>query len=258
MRLWTLCFALIAVVACQSQKKPAKKTAEELSYEAALNNFKIGCTYINDRNYIEAIRYLEMAVKTEDHNFRYHHWLGLALMLNGQHDEAIAEFTTAIEINPESTDSYNNLAIIAIDRGQHDVALEHLKRVVKDSDYGQPQLAYFNLGLCYLNDNQPEQAIAAFDQSTRIDPEFYRAYLYIADIYAAQDNYKDSLEYLLKAEAGFRDKVEVLFKIGHAYFRIRDFANAKKYLTQVSILFPPADIDRPTQEMLEIIEQHRR
>ncbi len=250
---------LIILAGCQSSTKKTKtQTDAEANYEIGLNHFKIGCTYINDNNYIEAIRYLNKAIEIEDHNYRYHHWLGLAYMLNGQFNEAVTSFKTAVELNPESSDSLNNLAIMAIDRGNYDEAYEYLKKVIKDKDYGQPQLAYFNLGVCLMNKNQAEQAIAAFEQAARFDAKFHRAFLYIAEIYSGQDNYKKALEYFLKAEAGFTNEVEVLFKIGYAYFRTRDYDNAKKYLTQVSILFPPQEIDRPTQEMLSIISEQYR
>ncbi|MCB1043481.1 MAG: tetratricopeptide repeat protein [Acidobacteria bacterium] len=259
MRLWIVVVMILAMLGCQSQNKKSKtQTDAEASYEIALNNFKVGCAYINDHNYIEAIDYIKRAIEIDDHNFRYHHWLGLAYMLNGQASEALTEFQNALTINPESTDSLNNMAIIEIEQGNYDQAYQYLKKVIQDSSYGQPQLAYFNLGLCLLNQEKYDQAVAAFEQAVRVEPQFFRAYLQIAEIHAVNGEFNKALEYYLKAEPGFNNDAQVLFKIGHAYFKNRDFEHAKKYLTQVSILFPPPELDRPTQEMLSIIEREYR
>lgn len=256
MRIAIVLVLLTLLVGCQSEKKPVNTDAmTEMDYKEALDNFKIGCNYLNRNDSAQAIHYLELACQGDDKNYRYHHWLGFAYMINGQMEQAESQFKRALDINDEHSDTYNDLATLYMETGRYDQALEALRKVLSDKTYQQPQLAYFNLGLCYRALDQPDQAVAAFQQAVAQDPEFFRAFLQIGQIYKEKQDYEKALNFFLKAEEGFANDAAVLFEIGHAYFQLSRFLKANKYLAQVSILFPPPDIDKPTQEMLRIIGQ---
>ncbi|MCB1053806.1 MAG: tetratricopeptide repeat protein, partial [Acidobacteria bacterium] len=125
--------------------------------------------------------------------------------------------------------------------------------VIKDPAFNAPELAYYNLGLCYLRMEKEEQAVAAFEQAIALNKEFYRAYFAVGEIYSKDEQYDKALRYLQMAEKGYPNDVKVLYAIGKAFFQAQKFPEAQRYLTQVSILFPDPEIDRPTQKMLEII-----
>ncbi len=246
--------------ACGPEKKKARTEAEqeEYDYRGAIQQYKIGINYLNNQQPLQAIEHLNNAIEQDGNNFRYQHALGLAFSMNGQLDEALVALNKALAINPGDSETYNLLGSIYTDLRRYDEAVECFKKVIQDRSYAEPQFAYFNLGLCMQAQKKYTEAIAAFSQTIRVDPEFHRAYLALANLHKQEGDWKKALFYYQKAEPAYPNKVDVLFEIGRAMFKLRQFDKAKSYLAQVSILFPPPNIDGPTQDMLRYIEKYER
>jgi len=259
---WFLLMILVltSFLACGPDKKAETTSPTEANYDykAALQNYRIGINHLNRKEVTQGIEMLEKAVTMDPNNYRYHQGLGIGYAMNGQLVEAEKELKAAIAINAKDTESLNWLGSIYTDQARYDEARETLKQVIVDSSYPTPHFAFFNLGKCLNAQDRVEEAIAAFSRSVSLNPEFYRAYISLAQIYKKRGDYKKALYYFRKAEPGFSNEVEILFEIGHALFKLNQYEAAKTYLAQVSILFPPPAIDNPTQDMLRIIEQKRR
>lgn len=59
------------------------------------------------------------------------HTLGVAYGTKGMHNEAIAKFRKAIEINPDYAEAHNNLAIAYYLNGEYGLAIEHCDKVIE-------------------------------------------------------------------------------------------------------------------------------
>lgn len=256
----SLGFLLCGLVACGPEKKTTKNdpTEVEYDYQGALQNYRIGINHLNQKETTQGIEKLELAVKMDPNNYRYHQGLGIGYAMNGQLADAEKELNAAVSINNKDTESYNWLASIFIDQQRYKEAQESLRKVITDSSYPTPHFAFFNLGRCMQAQDRSEEAIAAYTRAVSLKPEFYRAYISLARIYKDKKDFKKALYFFKKAEPGFQNEVEILFEIGHALFKLNEYEAAKTYLAQVSILFPPPPIDNPTQDMLRIIEQKQR
>lgn len=254
----SLLISLMLLTACLANKKPTQaeqaKEAADYDYRQALQNFQLGINYIHSKEIHEAISHLEQAVDADQSNFRYLHGLGLAYSLNGQMEEAEVKLKECLKINPSFSEANNVLGSIYCDLGRYDEAIVCLKQVIQDKTYSQPQFAYFNLGKLKRLQLKNEEAIAAFQLATQLDPKFYRANIALGEIYRERKDYRNMLNYYQRAEPNYPNDVNVLFQIGYALFKLKQYDRAKTYLAQVSILFPPADIDRNTQDMMVIIE----
>jgi tetratricopeptide (TPR) repeat protein len=256
----TLLISLLAI-GCQDKKKPqteapdVTKVGESYDYRTALQNYKVGINYLNNGELQEAIIYLEKAIQIDDSNYRYWHGLGLAYSINGQLNEAEEALNKSVEINDDFSESYNLLGSIYTDQQRFDEAVEAFKRVIKDKSYGQPEFAYFNLARVKRLQGHRDEAIAAYQLAVQMQPEFHRAYVALGEIFKEEKDWQKMLYYYKKAEPAYANDVNVLFNIGYALFRLKQYERAKSYLAQVSILFPPPAIDKPTQDMLDIIEK---
>lgn len=257
-----LCLLLALMAACGPDKKNPKQTEAEIQQEydfrAALQSYKIGINHINNQEVAQGIQHLETAVRLDEGNFRYRHGLGLGYSLSGQFEEALEQLKTAVRINPQDTESYNLMGSIYTELAKYVEAEEAFRKVLQDKGYGQPQFAYFNLGLNYRKQQRISEAIAAFERVVQIDPEFYRAHVALGDIYRERESWEKAYVHYKNAEQGYMNDAAVLYQIGHSLFRLRRFNEAKTYLAQVSILFPPPEIDQPTQNMLRYIEKLQR
>lgn len=261
MRLFKLLpLILLFAVACGDKKQTktdARAGAEEeqsYDYREALQSYRIGINAINNGDTQEALIHLEKAIAMEGGNFRYRYGYGLALSLSGQTDQAIEQLEEALRIDPTFSDAHNLLGSIYTDVGKYDLARKHLREVIQDKAYSQPEFAYFNLGKVMRAQDRMEEAIAAYELASQLNPEFYRCYIALAEIYREKKDWEKMLLYYQKAEPNYPNDVKVLYNIGYALFRLKRFERSKAYLAQVSILFPPPDIDKPTQEMLRVIE----
>ncbi len=254
--LFSLCLPLFA----QGPELRRKKGESEADYDyrAALQAYEIGINHIHAKEMPEAIVNLEKAVHMDDNNFRYRHGLAIAYSLNGQLDDAVVQLKESLRINPNFSESKNLLGSILSDLGQYDEAVDCFREVIQDKSFAQPQFAYFNLGKVKKLQGKADEAIAAFGLATQLDPKFYRGFIALGEIYKEQKNYDRMLFYYQKAEPNYQDNVDVLYNIGFAFYMLKQYDRAKPYLAQVSILFPPPQIDKPTQEMLESIENMMR
>ncbi|PIE91413.1 MAG: hypothetical protein CR997_01085 [Acidobacteria bacterium] len=237
-----------------------KKTKEDVAanqydYRVAVQNYQIGCNYLNELDSVNAIKYLKLAVEMEPENFNYNHWLGVAYSMNGQIEKAEESLTRAIEINEASTESYNCLAVLYTENGDYQKAEEYLKKVLADGSYPKPDFAYFNLGILKRKEGKLVEAVAAFQKCVKENPEFYRAYITLGNMYEEDLNYKAALHYYSLAEPGYKDDFKLYFKIGKMNYKLKRYREAKRHLSQVLILFPPPEVDAEVQGLLKLIQK---
>jgi type IV pilus biogenesis/stability protein PilW len=250
---------VLLAIGCGGPKQPTQaELSEEYDYRTALQNYRLGINSLNNDDVVGAIRQLETAVRLDPNNFRYHHGLGLALSLNGQLEDAIQELKKAVTINPTDTESYNLMGSIYTDMKRYDDAIDSLRHVIRDNAYPQPEFPFYNLAVCYQRQGRLTEAVAAYKRATELNDQFYRAFFALGRLYKDQKDYGNALYHFKKAEPGLGSEVELLYEIGRANFMLKNFDEAKSYLAQVSILFPPPAIDEPTQEMLRYIEEFQR
>jgi len=249
-------FTFSLVFCGPSGKKTKDDVVEGYDYKKALQNYQIGCNYLNDQDLVSAVKYLKMAVEMEPENYRFNHWLGVAFSLNGRIDDGIASLNRALQLNPESTESYNYLATIYTELGKYAEAEEYIKIVLADEAYPQPDFAYFNLGILKQKEGKLLEAVAAFNKCVKENPKFYRAYYTLGNLYEQDLNYEAALHFFSKAEPGYLDDYTLYFKIGKMNYKLKRYSEAKRYLSQVTILFPPPAIDKATQDILTAINKH--
>ena len=101
-------------------------------------------------------------------NFIAHYNLGDVLLQKGELDGAIIHFQKALEIRPDSGETYNNLGNALLQKGEIDEAMVQLQNALRykpdDSE------AYYNLGNALLQKNNVEEAIANYKKALQINP----------------------------------------------------------------------------------------
>ena len=132
-------------------------------------------------------------VDAEVHNNR-----GFAYCQIGQYDQAILDFSKAIEINPQLAHAYNNRGAAYLYKAQYDQAILDLSKAIEIN----PRLAhaYNNRGWAYIKKWQYDQAISDFNKTIEIDPRFAEAYFYRAIVYFLAEEYDKSLLDVIKAQ----------------------------------------------------------
>ncbi len=108
---------------------------------------------------------------------------GVEASENDNYDEAIADFTKALEIDPNYAKAYGNRGITYAEKGQPDEAIADFNKALqinpKDAE------AYTYRGWAYAYKGQFDQAITDYNKAIEINPKLTEAYLNRGVAYAA-------------------------------------------------------------------------
>lgn len=100
---------------------------------------------------------------------RPHYNLGNSFYLRGRTKEALKEFRTAIQVNPEYADAYLNLGVAYASLGVEDGAERALRKAIQLKPYDAE--SYYNLGLLYSNRKMGHLAIEQYKKAVSLNPE---------------------------------------------------------------------------------------
>ena len=91
----------------------------------------------------------------------------LALRAKGQYDAAIAEWGSAMAINPDEPKAHNNLGVVLVEKGETGAAAaEFRKAVALRPGYAE---AHYNLGGALARQGKLEDAVAQFRKAAALD-----------------------------------------------------------------------------------------
>ena len=93
---------------------------------------------------------------------------GRAYLYKSLYDRALADFETALGIDPENAVAYNGRGASNLRKRRYDTAINDFNRSIRiNPDYA---LAYNDRGLAYSNKREFDRAIADLDRAIRLDP----------------------------------------------------------------------------------------
>jgi probable HAF family extracellular repeat protein len=148
---------------------------------------------------------------------------GVDYLNKGQLDEAIAEFSKAIELNPRAAAAYNNRGLAYANKKQYDQALaDYAKAIELKPQFDAP---HFNRGLMAYDNGQYEQALTDFTRAIEINSEYAVAYLNRGVIFYKTARFDQAL-------ADFRKALDINPKDAAAARNLEQASKAKSDITE--------------------------
>jgi tetratricopeptide (TPR) repeat protein len=95
---------------------------------------------------------------------------GIDHFQKGNNEEALAEFSKAVSLNPGYAMAYNMRGAVYGSKGEYDKAIADLDTAIQISP-GSP-LPYINRGFTYKLRRQPDRAIVDYDKAIKIRPNY--------------------------------------------------------------------------------------
>jgi tetratricopeptide (TPR) repeat protein len=165
----------------------------------------------------------------------------LAYEKQGDLGMAEKEYRAALESNPYSAMTLNNLGFVQYRQGQLEEALNSYTLAIQSDP--QCAQAYNNIGLVHENQNEIEKALTYYKKAININPELYQAHINIGDIHLNKsDMVMAELSYLQAKEVAPK-RAEPLFKLAGLYARNKDYARAEETFLAGNKLGDPSPYD---------------
>ena len=192
---------------------------------------------------------------------------GTGWYLKGFYDNAIADFTEAIQHNPKFTLAFQNRGRAWHKKGEYDRAVQDFGEALRLDP--RSAATYADRGSSLLNKAEFDLALADFSQAIRLAPKYGLAYLGRADALSGKQNYKAALVDLNQAESVmpnhatvFNNRAAVLIEMGDIGRAIADYdkavaldpANWRPYSSRGEAWRLKGDLDRALQDHDKALE----
>ena len=178
-----------------------KKELEEHPQNAYANLY-LAHIQLHNEEYGNALSAIEQAIKyvpKKDKEYRalcYYKRAGIYDAL-GKQEEAVADYTTSISIDPENLSAYKERADIYYVQEKYDLADADYKLILK-KDASNPS-ALMGLGRNEVRRNNYEGAVSLFDNVIALYSDYSRAYAFRAEAYMGQKKYMEAASDVVKA-----------------------------------------------------------
>ncbi len=165
--------------AIEALDKAAKAGADAL----VVNCTKAGI-YRLKTDFAQAAKVLAACENYQKVSALYHYTLGRCLQAQGQYDEAIENYQTAIEIDPVHSKALFHLAFLLDIRGDDQAAIDYYKQLINN---GTPYVgALLNLAVLYEDAGEYDKALKCVEQVLKFHPNNPRAILFKKDIVSSK------------------------------------------------------------------------
>jgi len=148
----------------------AKESAEKaLEIDDALAEGYVALAFVKynyDWNWMDAEIDFNWAIGLNPNYATAYQYYGSLLATVGRFDEAMAKFEKAQELDPKSLPIQASIASLYYYTGRYDLAVK-IWREIKKTDRSIPW-APFNLGLAYLEKDEPKKALKEFEAAAKL------------------------------------------------------------------------------------------
>jgi len=152
---------------------------------------------------------------------------GIKYLQNSQLHDAENSFLESLKLLPNRESSLNNLAATQIKLKKFDEAEINLKKIIGINDRSID--LWVNLGLLYLDKNQPMQAISFFENCIELDPQNIVAWKLIAQTYDENKWPNKAISCFKKILQISHNDLDALIGIGAILNDLKEFDEAIRY-----------------------------
>jgi tetratricopeptide (TPR) repeat protein len=150
-------------------------------------------------------------------------YLGSAHSNKSDYKNAVADYTQALQLKPDSADIYHNRGLAYSRLGKYPQAIADYNQALKLQPDSK---AYYNRGDAYLKQRKYPQALADYNQALKLKPNYTAAYYGRGLAYSSLGNYTQALadyNQALELKPGYAD---VYHNRGLAYSRLGKYPQA--------------------------------
>lgn len=199
-----------------------------------------GCLLLTQRQtpaWQTSVKLYEHTIARGHDNATVRYLLAVACQAAGQpEDVVIGHYRRALEWEPDYINAATQLAVIAMGRGRLDEALRYLteNKRLQPLNPGVEN----NLGAYYSHLNQPDTAIAHFNEAIRLAPNYADPHHQLSRIFVRQNRLEEARTQLEIVAALSPWNAEALVELGALEANLRRFDSAKKHFERAAWINP--------------------
>ena len=191
-----------------------------------------GVTSLKQNRLSDAIAQLTMAIElVPDETVPYKN-LAYAYIQDRNDSLAIQTYQKILELDPEDLESKGFLGALYIHNRDYDNAILYLEQVVNNADptsaaYSQ---AVFNLALAYDMTEQSDKALETYKSALEVNPDEKDLLFNMGRLYIMQQDYENAIVYLKRVLEQDPDDFEANATVGQCLNLLNKFEEAIPYL----------------------------
>lgn len=228
----------VIIGACTRQIKSGRWKGRDL----AICYSNRGRAYFRKDQPDEAIANLSEAIRIDPKYSSAYFHRARAYTAKDDHRRAIADYDQAIKLNPKNAAGYNNRGNSYRSIGAPDRAIADFTAALQiDPEDG---LYYKNRGLSYWDKGDLDRAIADFSEAIRIDPKYSAAYFDRAGVHAAKGDhrlaiadYTEAIRYNPKDAGSYNNRGNRFREIGEFDRAVADYTMAMRIAPDDAMLY---------------------
>ncbi len=161
-------------------------------------HYDSGVAYYNKGQYDEAISDFTKALEINPKFAEAHYYRGIAYAKKGQYEEAISDYNKALEINPRYALAYYGRGLVYNEyKGQYDRAISDYSKALEINP--RFNWAYVGRGIAYAKKGQDDEGISDFSKALEINPRDVWAYNNRGAAYNKKGQYDEAISDYNKA-----------------------------------------------------------
>ncbi len=215
------------------------------------------------KNYDQAALLLETIIAAEPNHAEAHFLLGLANFNLGRHAQAQTAFRRSLELDDERAAAiHHNLGALAYQINDYETAVAEFTAALQ-FEPNDPD-THYQLGAAYLilaipeNSFFPDEALLLqaqeeFETALHLAPSKPEALVGLGNVYLLQNRLPDAIAILEQAAAENPSMLEALFGLGRAYAIAGNNAAAQETLQAFLALNPPEVWAEQAREILTML-----
>jgi len=131
-------------------------------------HFGLGQTFFKLKEFKKAIEVFKEVLKMNSKYLNTHYFIATAHLYQGNTKEALQHYLRQLEIAPDAQ-IYYNVGVILMDQERHKEAIDYFNQAIKANPDAVEN--YINLGAIYLKINKTQQARECYEKALRLKPD---------------------------------------------------------------------------------------
>ena len=229
------------MAACAQQPSVAgdpSNDEDKLRYDSAKAHTDLGSAYYGNGQIGVALEELTLAQKIYPKYAPVYYMLGLVYMDLKDDAQAEQNFKKSLELDPTSSEAYNNYGWFLCQRGHIDEAIKQFMTALKNPRYETPDKPYVNAGICSRKRNDDAAAMEYFESALKLRPTHPQALYNAADIQFNHGDLAAAKSYLLRYMKSNAPTADVLWLGVRVERKLGDRISQDSYSDMLRKRFP--------------------